>query len=65
MLGPFTGNPEQHPNRPLLPNASQLQCGTSNFYHKIAGGGVADLGEFPWLALLGYESESHHCTGKR
>ena len=64
MVGPFTGNPEQHPNRPLLPDASQLQCGPSDFYPKLVGGYVAHLGEFPWLALLGYEGESYHRTGE-
>ncbi|XP_043223511.1 phenoloxidase-activating factor 3-like [Amphibalanus amphitrite] len=53
--GPFTGDPERHPNRGLLPDPSRLECGTSDFTIKIVGGVVADLGEFPWVAMLGYE----------
>ena len=57
--GPFTGDPEQHPNRHLLPavDISTVECGTSDFTIKIIGGEEADLGEFPWVVGLGYESE--------
>ena len=62
--GPFTGDPERHPNRGLLPIPGQFKCGTSDFTIKIVGGVIADLGEFPWVVMLGYESEwSRHAKG--
>ncbi|XP_037071855.1 CLIP domain-containing serine protease 14D-like [Pollicipes pollicipes] len=48
--GGFSGAPEDHPNRRLLPSS----CGFS-FTTKIVGGVEVALGEFPWLAILGYE----------
>ncbi|XP_043209740.1 phenoloxidase-activating factor 3-like [Amphibalanus amphitrite] len=44
--------PEEHPNRRLLPNDNA--CGI-NIHNRIVGGNVADLAEYPWLAILGYE----------
>ncbi|XP_037088087.1 serine protease 7-like [Pollicipes pollicipes] len=48
--GGFNGAPEDHPNRRLLPS----NCGFS-FTERIVGGVEVALGEFPWLAILGYE----------
>ncbi|XP_037088976.1 phenoloxidase-activating factor 3-like [Pollicipes pollicipes] len=44
--------PEQHPNRRLLPTDNF--CGI-NIHDRIVGGEQADIGEYPWLAVLGYE----------
>lgn len=44
--------PEEHANRRLLPNDNL--CG-NNIDNRIVGGVEAELGEYPWLALLGYE----------
>lgn len=51
----FLGDPDQHPKRSLLPDAGAFTCGQSDFTIKIVGGVEADLGEYPWLAVLGYE----------
>ena len=57
--------PEEHPNRRLLPN--DINCG-SNIDDRIVGGELADIGEYPWLAILGYEGvwtamDSFRCAG--
>ncbi|KAI4468362.1 trypsin [Holotrichia oblita] len=47
----------------LLP--SLTQCGT-NTENKIVGGELADLGEFPWMALLEYQTRNgkgFYCGG--
>ena len=46
--------PEQHPNRRLLP--ADNACGITTDA-QIVGGEAADIGEYPWLAILGYEGE--------
>ena len=43
---------DNHPNLSLLPT---LKCGKS-FVQKIWGGSETGLGEYPWMALLGYRS---------
>lgn len=45
---------ENHPNLNLLPT---VQCGKS-FAQKIWGGNETALGEYPWMALLGYRSSN-------
>ena len=42
---------ERHPNRGLLAR----QC-PPHVMDRIVGGEEADVGEYPWLALLGYTS---------
>ncbi|XP_037093259.1 CLIP domain-containing serine protease 14D-like [Pollicipes pollicipes] len=63
--GPFTGPPEQHPNRAVL--ESGKACGL-NFAGRIIGGTEVPLGKFPWVALLGYteapsEEVRYECGG--
>ena len=43
----------QHPNRRFL--ASNNECGLQRVSAKIINGEDANIGEFPWLANLGYQ----------
>ena len=49
-----TRRPEQHPNRRLLP--ADNACGITTDA-QILGGEAADIGEYPWLAILLNEGE--------
>jgi len=51
----FTGNPEQHPNRGIVQRGNS--CGL-NFAERIIGGTEVPLGQFPWVAMLGYNKRS-------
>jgi len=48
---PFTGPPEEHPNRAIL--ESGFRCGLG-LRDRIVGGEEALLGAYPWAALLAY-----------
>jgi len=59
---------ENHPNR----NALASRCPMKPFSQKIVGGENAPIGDYPWLALLGYSSTANrtkdspiewHCGG--
>lgn len=54
--------------RQQLPDANKQECGIQkDDFNKIVNGNEADLGEYPWLALLLYEytngSTSLSCAG--
>ncbi|KAK9878517.1 hypothetical protein WA026_022413 [Henosepilachna vigintioctopunctata] len=39
-------------------NIFSKECGLTNSQDKITGGKIADLGQFPWMALLGFKHHS-------
>lgn len=47
--------------------ALQNKCGTQTFMQRIVGGEICELDEFPWAALLLYESSGNHleCRANR
>jgi len=51
----FTGNPELHPNRGIVERGNR--CGL-NFAERIIGGTEVPLGQYPWVAMLGYNQRS-------
>ena len=40
------------------PNADFGECGKRNTVSNIVGGRKAKIGEYPWMALLGYNPDS-------
>lgn len=52
---PFTGSPDEHPNRKLVERG--FSCGEI-LTEKILNGTEVNLGKYPWMALLGYSSGS-------
>ena len=59
---------DNHPNRKAL----ATRCPMKPFSQKIVGGENAPIGDYPWLALLGYNSNANitkdnpmhwHCGG--
>ena len=38
------------------PDPSFGECGKRNIVYNIGGGRKAKIGEYPWMALLGYDS---------
>lgn len=45
------------PDKPLDPLPVRQVCGKLNFQNRIYGGKNTEIGEFPWLARLKYESK--------
>lgn len=45
---------------PLLPSTEE--CGIGSIPDKIYGGKMAELDEFPWMALIEYERGTHYYT---
>ena len=43
------------------PDGNKQECGSRNSAEHITGGTIAKLGEFKWMALLGYD---HLSTGE-
>lgn len=44
---------DEHPNWDLLPKGEE--CGFGALSDRIIGGKTAALGQFPWMAQLGYQ----------
>ena len=38
------------------PDGIKGECGKRNTVSNIVGGNIAKIGEYPWMALLGYDS---------
>ncbi len=45
-----------HPNRRLLPALEDDTCGHSSVFLRIVNGQDAEIGQYPWLANLGYQA---------
>ena len=43
---------------PIAPLNKHKKCGVQAFVNKIVGGEICELDEFPWAAMLLYESSN-------